>query len=363
MNASHRMAMRLLMIGFDGLQLPAHVARWIDAGLGGVILFRRNIESLEQLLALNGEILGRNQALMLGVDEEGGRVRRLRGITSDLPAMAQIGATDDPQLAYRCGALLGRELAALGFSINFAPILDVHTNPDNPVIGDRAFATTPDAVARMAIPFAKGLQDMGVAACGKHFPGHGDTDTDSHLALPVLDHNEHRLASIELAPFRQAATSDIASMMTAHVVIKAYNEEHPSTLDGRALSILRRQYRYPGVIISDDLEMAAIADRYSMAEAIERGLHAGVDLFLVCRAQERVEQSIEAVCRLADDPKSAALVAAAARRVDNMIKRYVGRPGKPNLNDAKRILRAVPLPDAIGQARTGHDPTETADRV
>jgi beta-N-acetylhexosaminidase len=363
MNASHRLAMRLLMVGFDGLELPGHVGRWIDDGLGGVILFRRNIESLEQLVALNGEILGRNQPLMLGVDEEGGRVRRLRGITSDLPAMAQIGATNDPKLAYRCGALLGRELAALGFSINFAPILDVHTNPNNPVIGDRAFATTPEAVARMALPFAKGLQDMGVAACGKHFPGHGDTDTDSHLALPVLDHNEHRLASIELAPFRQAAQTEMASMMTAHVVIKAYNEEHPSTLDGRALAILRRQYRFPGVIISDDLEMAAIADRYSMAEAIERGLHAGVDLFLVCRAKERVEQSIEAVCRLAERPKTATLVAAAARRVETMVQRYVGRPGRPSLGDAKRILKALPLPGELNLAETGDDPTETADRV
>jgi beta-N-acetylhexosaminidase len=363
MNASHRLAMRLLMIGFDGLELPAHVGRWIDRGLGGVILFRRNIESLEQLIALNGEILGRTQPLMLGVDEEGGRVRRLRGITSDLPAMAKVGATDDPKLAYRCGALLGRELAALGFSINFAPILDVHTNPANPVIGDRAFATTPEAVARMAIPFAKGLQDMGVAACGKHFPGHGDTDTDSHLALPVLDHDEHRLASVELAPFRQAAQSDMASMMTAHVVINAYNPDHPSTLDGRALRILRRQYRFGGVIVSDDLEMAAIADRYSMSEAIERGLHAGVDLFLVCRSQDRVEESIEALCRLSEAPKTAALVGAAARRVETMIARYVGRPGRPSLADAQRVLRAQSLPAELDLAQEGHDPTETADRV
>lgn len=363
MNSSQRLAMRLLMVGFDGTTLPKHVEQWIDNGLGGVVLFRRNIETLEQLITLNGSILGRKQPLMLGVDEEGGRVRRLRGMTSDLPPMAELGATQDPAIAYRCGALLGRELASLGFSINFAPILDVHTNPNNPVIGDRAFATTPEAVVRMALPFAKGLQDMGVAACGKHFPGHGDTDTDSHLALPILDHNEHRLASVELAPFRAAAATDIASMMTAHVVIKAYNEDHPSTLDGRALSLLRRQYRYPGVIISDDLEMAAIADRYTMSQAIERGLHAGVDLFLVCRRQDRIEESIEAVLKLAEQPKTAALVGTAARRVEAMIKRYVGTPAKPHLNDAKRILKAVPLPNEIQASIGGFDPTETADRV
>ena len=363
MNSSQRLAMRLLMVGFDGTTLPRHVGRWIDKGLGGVILFRRNIESLEQLVELNGAILGRNQPLMLGVDEEGGRVRRLRGMTSDLPPMAEVGATQDPKIAYQCGALLGRELASLGFSINFAPILDIHTNPNNPVIGDRAFATTPGAVIRMALPFAKGLQDMGVAACGKHCPGHGDTDTDSHLALPVLDHNEHRLANVELAPFRAAAATDIASMMTAHVVISAYNEDHPSTLDGRALSLLRRQYRYPGVIISDDLEMAAIADRYSMSEAIEMGLHAGVDLFLVCRRQDRIEESIEAVIKLAEKTDTAALVGTAARRVEAMINRYVGTPAKPHLNDAKRILKAVPLPSQLEGSTGGFDPTETADRV
>ena len=355
--------MRLLMVGFDGLTLPNHVATWIDQGLGGVILFRRNIETLEQLIALNGSILGRRQALMLGVDEEGGRVRRLRGITADLPPMAQVGATNDPQLAYRCGALLGRELAALGFSINFAPILDVHTNPDNPVIGDRAFAETPEQVIRMALPFARGLQDMGVASCGKHFPGHGDTDTDSHLALPILHHDEHRLASVEMAPFREAAQSDMASIMTAHVVIKAFNPDHPSTLDGRALSVLRRQYRFSGVIISDDLEMAAIADRYTMQEAIERGLHAGVDLFLVCRRQDRIEASIEALCRLAEAPQTAALVRTAAQRVERMITQYVGTPGVPQLGDAQNIIGQQPLPQGLTRTQAGHDPTETAERV
>ena len=328
-----------------------------------MILFRRNIETLEQLIALNGSILTRGQALMLGVDEEGGRVRRLRQITSDLPPMADVGATDDPKLAYRCGAILGRELASLGFSINFAPILDVNTNPDNPVIGDRAFGDTPEHVVRMALPFARGLQDMGVAACGKHFPGHGDTDTDSHLALPVLDHDEHRLATVELAPFRAAAETDLASIMTAHVVIKAYNEEHPSTLDGRALNILRRQYRFPGVIISDDLEMAAIADRYSMSEAVERGLEAGVDLFLVCRRRDRVEEAIEAVCRLAESPKTAAKVAAAAQRVEAMIGRYVGAPAAPNISDARAILRRANLPEMRRASAGGIDPTETAERV
>jgi beta-N-acetylhexosaminidase len=277
--------------------------------------------------------------------------------------MARLGATDDPQLAYRCGALLGRELATLGFSINFAPVLDIATNPDNPVIGDRAFGSDAAAVITMALPFAKGLQDMGVAACGKHFPGHGDTDVDSHLELPLVSADEHRLASVELAPFRAAAETQMAAMMTAHLLVPVYNKKHPSTLDARALSILRRQYGFGGVIISDDLEMAAIADRYSISEAIERGVEAGVDLFLICRRRDRVEEAIETVCRLAEAPKTAAKVGAAAARVEALIKRFVGRPAAPNLADALAVLRHAELPESLRDERAGDDPTETADRV
>jgi beta-N-acetylhexosaminidase len=354
------MAHRLLMIGFDGHTLPTYVADLVDAGLGGTILFRRNIESLEQLIALNSEILGRGKASLLGVDEEGGRVRRLRGITSDLPAMAQLGACDDPDLSYRMGALLGRELAALGFSIDFAPILDVHTNADNPVIGDRAFATTADQVIRTALPFARGLQSMGVAACGKHFPGHGDTDTDSHLALPILDHDAQRMADVELAPFRAAATTDLAAIMTAHVLVPVWNDEHPSTLDKKALDILRQQYRYPGLIISDDLEMAAVAERYSMREAVTLGVEAGVDLFLVCKRRDRVEEALETLIELAESPQHGRLIAAAAQRVEKVVKKYVGAPASPRLDDARAVLRQLRLPAPLATATNGHDPTERA---
>jgi beta-N-acetylhexosaminidase len=353
-----RMAHRLLMIGFDGTTLPDYVGERIDDGLGGVILFGRNIETLDQLIALNGAILGRGKDTLLGVDEEGGRVRRLRGITTDLPPMRQLGACDDPDLSYRMGALLGRELAALGFSIDFAPILDVHTNDANPVIGDRAFAGSAAQVIRTALPFARGLQSMGVAACGKHFPGHGDTDTDSHLALPVLEHDEQRLADIELAPFRAAAATDLAAIMTAHVLVPAWNEAHPSTLDPKALGILRRQYRYPGLIISDDLEMAAVADRYSMRQAITLGVEAGVDLFLVCKRRDRVEEALDTLVELAESSTHGRMIAAAAERVERVIKKYVGAPAAPRLDDARAVLRQLRLPAALLASGTGHDPTE-----
>ncbi len=351
-----RIAARMLMVGFDGLQAPSYILNLLSDGLAGTILFRRNIEELEQLLALNGQLLSRGAAL-LGVDEEGGRVRRLRNITTDLPAMETLGKHGREDLCYRAGALLGRELASLGFSMNFAPILDVNTNPQNPVIGDRSFGRTPEEVIRLALPFARGLQQMGVAACGKHFPGHGDTDTDSHLTLPVLNHDLKRMASVELAPFRAAAQTDLASMMTAHVLVPAWNAEHPSTLDPKALSILRRQYGYQGLIISDDLEMAAIAERYGMAEAVTLGVEAGVDLFLVCRRRDRVEEAYETLVRLAESGPLASKVAAASRRVEATIARYVGRPAAPTLAGAQAVLRRTRF-DLVDSRIDGVDPTE-----
>ena len=351
-----RIAARLLMAGFDGLEAPDYILKLLSQGLAGTILFRRNVEGLEQLLALNGQLLSRGAAL-LAVDEEGGRVRRLRGITTDLPAMEVLGQRGREDLCYRAGALLGRELAALGFSMNFAPILDVNTNPQNPVIGDRSFARTPEEVIRLALPFARGLQQMGVAACGKHFPGHGDTDTDSHLTLPVLNHDLKRMASVELAPFRAAAQSDLASMMTAHVLVPAWNPDHPSTLDPKALGILRRQYGYQGLIISDDLEMAAIAARYGMAEAVTLGVEAGVDLFLVCRRRDRVEEAFETLVRLAESGPLASKVAAASRRVEATIQRYVGSPSAPPLAGAQAVLKRTRF-DLADARDLGLDPTE-----
>src|SRR5512146_1069601 len=198
----------LFAVGFQGTAPTAEVLELVRRGVYGVVLFASNVESAEQvaeLVAALKRTAGRR--LLVSIDQEGGRVARLRsphGFT-ELPPMRALGATADQHLAYQIGALLGRELRAVGIDQDYAPVVDVDTNPANPVIGDRSFSRDPDEVARMAAALARGLQDSGVAACAKHFPGHGDTSQDSHTALPHLPHALDRLKEVELVPFRALA--------------------------------------------------------------------------------------------------------------------------------------------------------------
>jgi beta-N-acetylhexosaminidase len=178
----------------------------------------------------------------------------------------------------------------------FAPVLDVHTNPDNPVIGDRSLATTPDAVARLGWAYAEGLMSAGVLPCGKHFPGHGDTDVDSHYALPTLPHDLDRLRQVEWPPFRHAVAQGLPSLMTAHVLFPALDPDWPATLSPRLLhDVLREEWGFEGVVCSDDLEMKGVAAHYSLEEIAVQGLKAGVDLFLLCHHWDELPRAWEAV--------------------------------------------------------------------
>jgi beta-N-acetylhexosaminidase len=214
--------------------------------------------------------------------------------------MRVLGRADDPELTRQAAEVLGRQLGGLGFNLDFAPVLDVDSNPDNPVIGDRAFAADPDRVARHGLAFARGLQQAGVAACGKHFPGHGDTDVDSHRVLPRLGHDMRRLQTVELLPFRAAAT-ELAAIMTAHVVFEAIDSRVPATLSPEAIGgLLRREMGFGGVAFSDDLEMRAIAGRYGVPEAACLAVEAGCDAVLICSRPELALQAHEALVRRAE---------------------------------------------------------------
>ncbi|MES2503313.1 MAG: beta-N-acetylhexosaminidase [Myxococcota bacterium] len=290
---------RLFMFGFDGHTLPRRARDLLEKDQAlGVTLFKRNIDSKQQVYDLNRSIPG-----LISVDQEGGRVARLRGICTDIPPMREIGeaARRNPELPYQLGFQMGRELKELGFHIDFAPIMDVDTNPKNPIIGDRSFSRDPDEVARFGARFIEGMQSAGVIACAKHFPGHGDTDTDSHLDLPVINHGIDRLNYVELVPFRAAIEARVASIMTAHILVKAIDSEHPATLSKPILTdLLRNQMGYEGVIISDDLEMHAVSKRYSIREMVRLGLLAGVDLFLVCSDMDKTREAIDVAHDLVD---------------------------------------------------------------
>lgn len=258
-----------------------------DFQLGGVTLFKRNIEAPEQVAELNHDLqtLSAELPLWVAVDQEGGRVARLRSPFTEWPPMATLGRSGDGRLAYRFAAALAAELKAVGITLDYAPVLDIHTNPKNPIIGDRALGEDADTVARLGVAIVRGLQENGVAACGKHFPGHGDTSVDSHLALPLVEHPPDRIRRVECVPFREAIRADVAFIMTAHLLVPSLDEQQPATLSPAIVrGMLREELGFDGVILSDDLEMKAIADTYSVPEAAVQAIAAGCDGVLVCRA-------------------------------------------------------------------------------
>ena len=281
-----RTAGQLAIVGFEGSALPVETrALARDFDLGGVIYFARNVESPGQVAELSRQsaALARETPLWISVDQEGGRVARLRRPFTEWPPMATLGRSGSEALAARFARALARELRAVGINLDYAPVLDIHTNPDNPVIGDRALADDAEGVARFARAIIRALQEEGIAACGKHFPGHGDTSSDSHHELPVLDHGRDRFEAVELVPFRAAVEEDVACIMTAHVLVPAYDADRPATLSRRLVdAVLKKQLGYQGLVISDDLAMKAVSAHWELGAAMVAALAAGCDAVLLC---------------------------------------------------------------------------------
>src|SRR5947207_12917828 len=279
---------RLLMAGFGGHQVPVELASLArEFSLGGVILFARNVAGPEQVAELCYESarLVPDLPLWVSVDQEGGRVARLKAPFTEWPPMATLGRSGDGRLAERFARALAAELKATGITLDYAPVLDVLTNAKNPVIGDRALADKAEDVGRLGAVIIRTLQAEGVAACGKHFPGHGDTSVDSHLELPLLEHPPDRFRGVEFVPFRAAVRADVATIMTAHVFAPALDEKWPATLSPRVVTdLLRKELGFEGVILSDDLEMKAIASNYAVPDAAVLAIAAGCDGVLICSA-------------------------------------------------------------------------------
>ncbi len=312
---------RVLWLGFGGDTVTDELGRAIGRGeLGAVLLFQRNLvtsvvhgpvpqavielEALRTLTAALHAAAPRDAPLLIAIDQEGGEVQRLRAPATQWPPMLALDAQPDGvdvELADAIGFALGRELAALGIDVDLAPILDIHTNPANPVIGDRAFGTTAATVTRRALAVAAGLARAGVLACGKHFPGHGDTSVDSHLALPRIDHDEARLDAVELAPFRAAAAAGLPLIMTAHVVYAALDAAVPATLSRAVVDgVLRQRLGYRGVIVSDDLAMRAIVDHFGAGDAAVRAIRAGCDALVIGRDRRLQHDARAALIRAAE---------------------------------------------------------------
>ncbi|MDG9716603.1 glycoside hydrolase family 3 protein [Streptomyces sp. DH24] len=278
-----RDALTVLQPGFTGTTAPDWLLRRLGEGLASVGLFGRNIASSGQLAALTAQLRAERDDVLVAIDEEGGDVTRLEVRTgSSFPGNHALGAVDDVELTREVAAELGRRLAACGVNFNWAPSADVNSNPGNPVIGVRSFGADPALVARHTAAYVTGLQSVGVAACTKHFPGHGDTAVDSHHALPRIDADAPVLTDRELAPFRAAIAAGTRAVMSAHILVPALDPDRPATLSRRILTdLLRGELGYDGLIVTDGMEMQAISGTYGIERGSVLALAAGADAICV----------------------------------------------------------------------------------
>lgn len=358
----------MIGIGFVGATLADEARALIARGVRNVILFTRNIESPQQLaqLTYDTKSAAGQSKLMMSVDQEGGRVLRMREPFTLVPSMRQVGQAGDANLAYAVGRLLAAELRAVNFDMNLAPVMDVDTNPSNPVISSRSFGGTTELVTRLGVAVIRGLQDGGVAACAKHFPGHGDTNKDSHHELPVLpNHDFARMDEIELPPFKGAIDAGVAAVMTAHVIYEPIDAKYAGTLSQKIIGgLLRQRLGFGGLVVSDDMQMKAIADHYGFDDAIVHAVNAGVDLIWLCHSVELQNRAIDVLIKAVERGQlNRERLEQASVRMDNVAARFV-KPASPTpdlgaIGIAKHQEVAAKINQLAGEATaTGEDPTE-----
>ena len=352
---------QLLMAGFDGLEPDAQIERLIrNHHLGGVILFRRNIAHPDQIAALNRSLqrINAEQAdipLLIAVDQEGGGVARVEDGVTPLPSALAFRATGSVADCEALTRVANEELRLLGFNVNFAPVLDVNNNRYNPVIGVRAYGETAAEVCEYGLAALRGIQAAGIAATAKHFPGHGDTDVDSHLGLPRVPHDRARLDEVELAPFRAAIAADVDAIMSAHVAFPAFepDPDTPSTLSRAVMTdLLRRELGFAGVVFTDCLEMAAIADGMGVVEGALRAFKAGADVLLVSHREDRQVAVIEALVAAVENGEIS------EARIDESLVRILALKQKRRMADWDKLpadaAKRVGVPQSLALSRRVH---------
>ena len=323
-DSARRIAGNLIMIRMPGTRLDADSARFLrDNHIRAICLFRQNMENPEQLKAFTADLrAAMGPHALIALDQEGGAVVRATWLPAPPAAMA-LGAADDMDLAHGVGAAVARGVKSLGFNWNFAPVLDLNNNLDNPVIAERSFGADPKRATALALAWMEGSLAEGVACCVKHAPGHGDTHVDSHLALPQVDKTRGALEALEFSPFRQASASAPA-MMTAHIVYPALDPLYPASLSRAILTdLMRTEWRYDGVIITDGLDMQAIAARYTAGDAAVRALLAGADMVMTLGDRPAQQASLDALAdAIASGRITGAELALRRARLDALAERY-----------------------------------------
>ncbi|WP_088051206.1 beta-N-acetylhexosaminidase [Virgibacillus dakarensis] len=292
---------QMMIAGVSGTSLNGDNLNLISKyKVGGIILYANNLESPNQTIDLLNEIKTKNVRnrlpLLLGVDQEGGEVSRLPGDLINLPSNKHIGEQGNGGYSYTIGSMLGKQLTAFGFNLDFAPVLDVNSNPDNPVIGDRSFGNNPEIVSDLGIQTMKGIQSEGIISVIKHFPGHGDTSVDSHLELPRVNKSLKELHRLELIPFERAIQNGADVVMVAHILLPKIDPEFPSSMSPKIIDgILRNQFAFSGVVMTDDMTMKAITDNFDIGQAAVESVKAGNDMILVAHGYHNVITVIKAL--------------------------------------------------------------------
>jgi len=285
---------QLIFAGIDGTTMTHETRQLIhDYKVGGIILFANNMTSHKQTIELLQQIKNANEQnklpLFLGVDQEGGRVERLSEEIKKLPAAMRVGEQDNPDVSFEFGKLLSQQVKLYGFNLNFAPVLDINSNPNNPVIGERSFGNTAEMVSQHGIKVMEGIQSENIIPVIKHFPGHGDTDTDSHFELPQVDKNLPELESQELIPFKRAIEAGADMIMTAHILLPHIDPDYPATISKKVIhDLLREKLNFTGVIITDDMTMQGLTDHFEIGQAAVQSIQAGSDIILVAHEYETI---------------------------------------------------------------------------
>lgn len=291
---------QMMIVGVAGTDYDDETDSLIhDYKVGGFLFNKHNLATAADAVRYLNRIKRENAAnplpVFLGIDQEGGRVSKLPEVKAFPPSL-DVGATNDPRFANRIGIVTGTALRRFGFNMNFAPVLDIHSNPQNPVIGDRSFGSDADLVSRLGIETMKGLQAQQVISVVKHFPGHGDTSVDSHLELPVVNKSRQELDQLELIPFRRAVGEGADAVMIAHILLPKLDPEYPSSLSHEMITgLLREQLQFDGVVVTDDLTMDAIAGHYDMGKAAVLSIKAGSDLIMIAHGYDRILAALKAV--------------------------------------------------------------------
>ncbi|WP_068694832.1 beta-N-acetylhexosaminidase [Paenibacillus yonginensis] len=324
---------QMVIVGLDGTELQADARKMIETyKVGGFILYKPNITNANQTLTFLNQLKKANKpnpaALWLSTDQEGGRVSRMPEPYLKIPTAKDIGQKNSTAYATGIGQALGEEIKSVGFNLDFAPVMDINSNPNNPVIGDRSYGADADAVIKNGTAVLKGLQSEGIAAVIKHFPGHGDTSVDSHLELPVVNKSLKQLEAFELLPFQAAVKQGTDMVMVAHLLIPKIDPDYPASLSKQMITgLLRDKLGFDGVVITDDLTMGGIVKHYGIAEAAVRSIQAGSDIVLVGHDTDRETAVIEALRKAAGSGKLA------EQEIDQHVYRILKLKQKYKLSD------------------------------